>query len=442
MAEKADKAKASAVKPKQYLYIVQSSNERTKCKIGVTENLKRRLKDYNSITGKSKDEVFSFLFTCEVKNMNKIEGDIKNAKSHLREQENREMYFYNDALFREYVDFIKSNEAFVRELSVKAEEKKSIVKIIKKTTPSLKDRGLTTKKVLLRAQRLKNNDEFFTRYEDIEKELSMYDGKIWKDKVVFCNCDDAVDKDERKTSAFSLFFLRNFKRLQLKKLICTHYGGGLNLFDQEPKGYVFTKDGYKEIYDKPEGYNGGFEEALSLKILNEEADIVCTNPPFSRSIEYWKYLFKSKKKFIIISNISIVLTTAYFNYFKSGKVWAGYNEIDVFLNSKKEETRAAGYWFTNIHIKNRPRYKQLKIMPLKEIPEKYKKYDDARTLLVDNSYIPGDYKKPFAVSTRTILNGILEKGYAMVNDKEYRPYIDGSECYSRIMIQKKQGGRQ
>ena len=437
MAKKTDKAKTSARKPKQYLYIVQSSNEKTKCKIGITNDLKRRLKDYNSITGKSKDETFSYLFTCEVKNMNKIENDIKNAKSHLREQENREMYFYNDALFKEYVDFIKSNDMFVREISIKNDEKKEIVKIVKRTTPSLKDRGLTEKKVLLRAQKLQNNDEFFTRYEDIEKELSMYDIKIWKDNVVFCNCDDAVDKNERKTSAFSLFFLKNFRKLKLKKLICTHYGGGLNLFDQEPKGYIFTKEGYKEIYTKPEGYNGGFEEKISLKILNEEADIVCTNPPFSRSIDYWKYLINSKKKFIIISNISIVLTTAYFNYFKNKKVWAGYNEIDVFLNAKKEETRAAGYWFTNIHIKNRTRYKQLKMLPLKEIPEKYKKYDDSKTLLVDNSYIPNDYKKPFAVSTRPILNGILEKGYIMVNDKEYRPYINGKECYSRIMIQKK-----
>ena len=50
-------------------------------------------------------------------------------------------------------------------------------------------------------------------------------------------------------------------------------------------------------------------------------------------------------------------------------------------------------------------------MPLKEIPEKYKKYDDSKRLVVDNCFIPNDYKKPFAVSARPILNGLLEKGY-------------------------------
>ena len=441
MAEKADKAKASAGKAKQYLYIVQSSNERTKCKIGVTENLKRRLKDYNSMTGKSKDEVFSFLFTCEVKNMNKIEGDIKNAKSHLREQENREMYFYNDALFKEYVDFIKSNEAFVRELSVKAEEKKSIVKIIKKTTPTLKERRETRRDVLQKAQK-RNNDEFFTRYEDVEKELSMYDGKIWKDKVVFCNCDDAVGSDESTTSAFSLYFIKNFKQIKLKKLICTHYGGGIDLFNQSAKGYVFTKEGFKEFKDYPKGYTGSFDAPLSLKILKEDADIVCTNPPFSRAAEYWKIIIKSGKKFLIISNFTNVITKAFIPYFKNKKVWAGYNRVDWFLTPKRELVMSSGHWYTNIPIKKRPKYNNLKIMPLKEIPEKYKEYDDKKILLVNNNYIPNDYKKPFAVSAYPVLSGILEKGYCLKEDNEYYPYKKGKKCFARVLIQKKQGGRQ
>jgi hypothetical protein len=81
------------------------------------------------------------------------------------------------------------------------------VKTVKKTTPSLEERGLTRKDVMQKAQKLKN-DEFYTRYEDVEKELSMYAKSVWKNKTVFCNCDDAVDNDERKTSAFSLYFLR------------------------------------------------------------------------------------------------------------------------------------------------------------------------------------------------------------------------------------------
>jgi len=68
---------------------------------------------------------------------------------------------------------------------------------------------------------------------------------------VFCNCDDAVDEDDdRNTSAFALYFIRNFKKLKLKKLICTHYGESkVDLFNAGSKGYAYfyilTKDGAK-----------------------------------------------------------------------------------------------------------------------------------------------------------------------------------------------------
>ena len=75
-------------------------------------------------------------------------------------------------------------------------------------------------------------------------------------------------------------------------------------------------------------------------------------------------------------------------------------------------------------------------MTLKEIPERFKKYDDAETLIVDNNFIPTDYKKPFAVSVYPILSGVLEKGYKIVQAKQYRPYINGREVFARVLIQK------
>ena len=75
---------------------------------------------------------------------------------------------------------------------------KLLFDIVKKTAPTLKERGLTIKGVMQRAKRRTDNDEFYTRYEDIEKELSMYPKNIWKNKTVFCNCDDAVDNNEKK----------------------------------------------------------------------------------------------------------------------------------------------------------------------------------------------------------------------------------------------------
>ena len=252
---------------------------------------------------------------------------------------------------------------------MKKEAKKQIVKIIKKTIPSLDERGVTRKELLQKAQRAEN-DEFYTRYEDVEKELSMYSKSIWKNQVVFCNCDDAVNSLDKNTSAFALYFLRNFSVLGLKKLICTHYAGKVDLFNQGPRGYIFTKYGFNEIDKKkeyPKNFTGSFDDPLALKILHEEADIVCTNPPFSRAIDYWKMLIESGKRFIIISNITNPITPAFIPYFKDNKVWAGYHRVDWYLTPKRELTEAAGHWYTNIPIKNRPKYKQLKIIPLKDI---------------------------------------------------------------------------
>jgi predicted GIY-YIG superfamily endonuclease len=422
---------------KQYIYIIQASLEPSKCKIGKTNDLERRLKEYNNMTGKSKENVYHYLFTCEVKDMAEVENDIKEKYSALREEKSREIYFFNSELFKQYVTFIQAHKMFVKEIFIKTDDKKQIVKIVKKTTPSLEERGITKKDVMQKAKRT-DNDEFYTRYEDVEKELPMYDKKIWKDKTVFCNCDDAVDDSEKNTSAFALYFLQNFKELKLKKLICTHYSGAVDLFNQGAKGYVFTKDGFNEFGSKeyPPKYTGSFDHPLSLKILQEETDIVCTNPPFSRATDYWKITIESGKKFIIVSNIANAVNTAYIHYFMDNKVWAGYNRIDYFLNPKKELVDASGHWYTNIPIKNRPKYKHLKIVSLKDIPEKYKKYDDSEMLIVDSCYIPNDYENPFAVSARPILNGLLEKGYKIVQSKRYTPYIKGKECFARVLVQK------
>ena len=128
--------------------------------------------------------------------------------------------------------------------------------------------------------------------------------------------------------------------------------------------------------------------------------------------------------------------TAFIPYFQAKKAWAGYEEVDWFQNRKRQLTRAAAFWFTNIPIKKRPKWELLKFVKLKDIPDNCKTYDDSKTLLVDNGYIPTDYKKPFAVSTRPILNGVLEKGYSIVKIKQYEPYIDNKRKFSRVLIQK------
>ncbi len=424
--------------PKQeYIYIAQYSSEITRCKIGITDNLERRLKEYNSTTGQSKNNICTYLFSCRVKNMRRLEQEIKNQFPHLREQTSREIYFYNNSLFDMYVDFIKSHPLFIEETFLKEPDKKTVIKIVKKTTPTLAERGLTQRDVLQRAKNVEN-DEFYTRYEDVAKEIEMYPLEVWQNKCVFCNCDDAVGetRTEKDSSAFALYFIKNFVRLGLKKLICTHYSGQMDLFHAGAKGYIFTKHGVHEMTRAPKGYTGDFMDPLSLEILHKEADIVCTNPPFSLAKEYWKTVVDSGKKFLIISNITNCKNKAYIHYFMNKKVWAGYNRIDKFLNPKRQLVEAAGHWYTNFPIKNRPKWEHLKLVPLKDIPERYTKFDDDHTLIVDNGFIPTDYMDPFSVSPRAILNGVLEKGYQYVQDCEYVPYFNGKRAFGRVLIQK------
>jgi predicted GIY-YIG superfamily endonuclease len=99
---------------KRYVYIAQASKETTVCKIGITDDLKRRLKEYNSMTGKSKSNPYQYLFTCKTKNGQQVEKDITKKYGHLREKGSREMYLWNDNLFEDYVAYIKSHKMFVK----------------------------------------------------------------------------------------------------------------------------------------------------------------------------------------------------------------------------------------------------------------------------------------------------------------------------------------
>ena len=110
---------------KQFLYIAQAKQEYAKCKIGITDDLDRRLKEYNSTTGKSLDNTTEYLFTCEIKDgrAREVENDIKQTFAKLREtginNKKTEIYFYNQELFNDYVEFIKNHKFFKREITIK-----------------------------------------------------------------------------------------------------------------------------------------------------------------------------------------------------------------------------------------------------------------------------------------------------------------------------------
>lgn len=128
----------------------------------------------------------------------------------------------------------------------------------------------------MNAAKKAKNDEFYTRIEDIEKEVGNYWSEL-KDQVVYCPCDDY------RWSKFVEYFKREFKNIGLKKLISTNYDIG-------DGAWKYTYDGETETIEKLKG-NGDFESKECTDIKNNEADIIITNPPFSKFRTFFKWMY-------------------------------------------------------------------------------------------------------------------------------------------------------
>ena len=183
-----------------------------------------------------------------------------------------------------------------------------------------------TNKLLQKAKKLKS-DEFYTQLSDIASELQHYK-EHFKDKVVYCNCDDP------RNSNFFNYFVQNFKELGLKKLITACYKEQTNdLFNPKENEngffyeYVGTKGEKEKLDEKDFVYfkgNGDFRSPESIELL-KQADIVVTNPPFSLFREYVAQLIKYDKKFLIIGNINAITYKEIFRLIKENKIWLGIN---------------------------------------------------------------------------------------------------------------------
>jgi len=209
---------------------------------------------------------------------------------------------------------------------------------------------------LTSAQKAKN-DEFYTQYSDIQKEIEAYleyDPDVFRGRVVYSNCDDPFE------SNFFRFFALNFNRLGLKQLITTSYKPSpiantqLGLFGDDktvapfkgrPKvtankliiNEVHDMDGdgafnLRDIADQlkanknnewaPLEGDGDFRSPECIELL-KQSDIVVTNPPFSLFREYIKQLFDYGKKFIVIGNMNAITYKEIFPLIKDDKMWLG-----------------------------------------------------------------------------------------------------------------------
>lgn len=244
-------------------------------------------------------------------------------------------------------------------------------------------------KNLNRAKKSKN-DEFYTLYKDVKSELKHYTNHF-KDKIVYCNCDDY------RESNFFKYFKNNFNKLGLKKLISTNYS------DDGESSYKAVFDGVELVVSSLRG-DGDYKSDECLNVL-KMADIVVTNPPFSLIREYISELSKYDKNFIILGNINIITYVDIFPLIRDGKMWSGYNfnKPVEFLVPDDYELNSSGRigadgnkyikigniaWYTNLEIEKDNHYKFTK----KYNTNKYLKYDNYSAIEVSRvKDIPKDY---------------------------------------------------
>lgn len=341
----------------------------------------------------------------------------------------------------------------------------------------------------LNAAAAAKQDEFYTQLTDIEKELRHY-RKHFAGKTVLCNCDDPFE------SNFFKYFVLNFNRLGLKKLIATCYAGSpianqqLTLFDVLGEGeenanlpykavvtqvYDKTGDGGIDMFDVAELFRSGENTLTKLEgdgdfrspeclALMDEADIVVTNPPFSLFRDYVAALVERDKKFIIIGPKSAIHYKEIFPLIRDNKMWTGHRDFaggmwfyaDYDGKTEKVENdkkllNVPCIWFTNLDIKKR--HEQV-ILVKRYSKENYPSYDNFDAIEVKSvADIPCDYPGMMGVPD-TFLNqynpdqfqiiGIgsgtlaaeigVKKNYRGRTDIAYT--IDGvHKCpYSRILI--------
>ena len=235
------------------------------------------------------------------------------------------------------------------------------------------------------------NDEFYTQLTDIEKELRHYKDQF-KGKIIFCNCDDP------RESNFFKYFALNFEYLGLKKLIATHYVY-TDLFKpwmsyklEIEQWLDLNNDGKINLEDvrmTPLKENGDFRSEECIELL-KEADIVCTNPPFSLFREYVSLLMKYEKKFLIIGNDNAIKYKEFFPLLKNNKVWLWYGKVKEF---KQPDGTIKQFWnvgwYTNLDVAKRHE----NIILYKSYNEiEFLKYDHYNAINVDKvSNIPQDY---------------------------------------------------
>lgn len=290
------------------------------------------------------------------------------------------------------------------------------------------------------------NDEFYTQYEDIAKEIEHYKEHL-KGKVVYCNCDIP------HFSNFHKYFLDNFKELELKKLIVTGYS-------KDGNGKCSVYDGEKSTDYDLLG-DGDFRGDECVDML-QKADVIITNPPFSLFREFIKVMVDNDKDFIVVGNKNAITYKDVFPLIKENKMWLGVKSLgvdtyfdipkvyaDELVAYKKEGSaykiingrimgRVQICWFTSFNVRKND-YLEL----TKEYNEsEYPKYDNYDAINVDKTKdIPKDYYGVIGVPI-TFLDKHNQNQFEIVkfrkgdDGKDLR--VDGKDKFNRVLIKRKE----
>lgn len=283
-------------------------------------------------------------------------------------------------------------------------------------------------------QRAKNNknDEFYTRMVDIEKEMPLHN---FKDKAIYCCCDDY------RISNFIKYFKDHFVESGIKKLIATNYDNG-------DGAWKYVYDGVNETITPLEG-NGDFMSEECTAIKDNEADIIVTNPPFSKFKIFMQWLFGNNDlfpsepiDFLVIGNKNAGQWKTIFPLYFEDKLRWGYNCINKFIaqNGEIANLEGLGRWFTTLPVeKNNP--------PLELVqydPQRHKKYDTFNAVNTNSIKDIPDIDGLIGVTIGILdyickdqfeIVGMLCRGSGGIDFAH--PIIDGKHLFTRIVIKKK-----
>lgn len=347
---------------------------------------------------------------------------------------------------------------------------------------------------MVKAKKAKN-DEFYTQYSDIQKEINAYleyNPNVFRGKTVLLPCDDP------EWSNFTKFFAQNFERFGLKKLISTSYAYNsknidepyqLSCFEESsPKydknktkshGKIFVlendedKSGKIDINDLDWDYLEGDGDFRSdeIKKIREESDVIITNPPFSLFREFFSWLMESDKQFLIIGNINCITYQEVFSNIKMNMAWLGNGmgrwisgfivpkgyelygtEARIDENGNRIVATNNCLWLTN--IEHGRRHQPLQLMSMNDnikyskhtvIRENgYLKYDNYDAIDIPfTDAIPSDYKGAMGVPITFLdkynpeqfkIIGIMSSTQITETNFGY-PYINGKKQYARILVE-------